>query len=248
MNLRKFLNFYSIKKRWEKIIKSALFDSMNKLSPFKVSLLVVLFLFVSTWGISKADSFFSPPEQIQSPVTSFSITGKVTDITSTSISIDSNDSNDSGANKEVKGMTAKILAMAFDTTFDAATTAEAINTDATNTDAATKTTDVKSNTSEESATSAAVIESTTTSISTLESSSTSAFTSTSTSATTTTTSNTTDTFDISKVSSVQTNHFKTIDISDIKVGDNVILQGTERGGSVTIYKIYSYAKEQMIYM
>jgi hypothetical protein len=57
------------------------------------------------------------------------------------------------------------------------------------------------------------------------------------------TTTTTDSFDTTNISSVQTNHFTNISLSDIKIGNNIILQGVKRGESIQIFKIFSYGNE-----
>jgi hypothetical protein len=55
--------------------------------------------------------------------------------------------------------------------------------------------------------------------------------------------NTTYIVDTTNLSDIETNHFVTLSFSDIKVGDNIIAQGVERGSAIQIYKIYSYGAE-----
>ncbi|MEI6480417.1 MAG: hypothetical protein WCO12_02740 [bacterium] len=51
------------------------------------------------------------------------------------------------------------------------------------------------------------------------------------------------TFDTSYITTIQTNHFLPLTLSDIKVGDNIILQGTEKDGATQILRIFSYGTE-----
>lgn len=252
-------NFLDLRKKVDpqiKIVERVILQKRSLKSDVFLALSVILVASAVIWGISKADSlsdFFSSP---QVPAKSFSITGKVTEITDKTLSIDSGvkkeadkpvlnivDSGVEATTTEVVGSTtdASLSSSTADIIEDAPTTTPEnpgegnLNTDqliqkstSTNESEATTTSGII-NTIIESASN--VIENVV-----------NIFTPT-TSAEETPSVSSTDTFDISKVSSIQTNHFKTLSILDIKVGDNVILQGVDRGGSITIFKIFSYSTE-----
>ena len=47
-------------------------------------------------------------------------------------------------------------------------------------------------------------------------------------------------FDVGSLETIQTDHYQNLQLSDIEIGDNVIVQGTKTGDQIVIEKIYSY--------
>ncbi len=154
MSFKNFLDLQKKTQQQTQIIERVVFQKRSLKSDIFLTLSVILVASAVIWGISKADTLLNPQEVNTEPATSFSIIGSVTEVATTTISIDTN------VNKEVNGTTT-----------------------------------------------------------------------------------TTDSFDTTSISSIQTNHFTNISLSDIKIGDNIILQGVKRGGSIQIFKIFSYGNE-----
>ena len=256
-----FKNFLDLRKKTPpqiKIVERIILQKRSVKSDLFLTLSVILVASAVIWGISKADSLSDFFDSSQTPAKSFSMTGKVTEITDKSISVDS------GIKKEVDKSvvnlvdkvveattTEEVVGSTTDTT-SSSSTADDIVEDATTTSSENLGEENSNNsTLSQEATSSDESQATTTDgiINKIIESASDAienvvniFTPT-TSAEETPSPNTTDTFDITKISSIQTNHFAQLSISDIKLGDNVILQGVERGGVVTIYRIYSYGTE-----
>ena len=97
MSFKNFLDLRRKPPQQTQIIERIILQKRSWKSDLSLTLSVILIASAIIWGISKAETLINPPEISPSQATSFSIMGTVTELTTTTIGIDTN------ANKEVNG-------------------------------------------------------------------------------------------------------------------------------------------------